>query len=100
MLRNAVTKVGIDQTLVRNSSISRHTLEIGNHIFREAHGDRHLELGCVGITTRLHLGEVVSGFMAFHVRSLAQGLIPADIDVVRMLLSAREVDVVFGSNLR
>ena len=37
-----------------NFSIDRHAFEIGNHIFREPHGDGGLELRCVGVPTRLH----------------------------------------------
>ncbi len=35
MLRNAVTEVKIDNTLVRNASIRCHALEIGDNVFGE-----------------------------------------------------------------
>lgn len=43
MLRDTVSEIEIDEALVRNPRINRHAFEIGDHVFRESHGDGRLE---------------------------------------------------------
>jgi hypothetical protein len=66
MLHNTVAEIEIDKALVRNPGIGRHVFEISDYVFREPHGDRCLELRCVGVSTRFHFREIVFGFHGFY----------------------------------
>ena len=61
VLGDTVSKVQIDKTLVRNTSLGSHALEVGDHVLRKTHGDRLLELGGVRIRPRFHFGKIVFG---------------------------------------
>ena len=66
MRHDAITQVQVDQALVRNARLISHALEVVHNVFRQAHRDRLLELGRVGIAARLHFGKVVFGFHSSH----------------------------------
>ena len=65
MLCNTVAEIKIDKALVRNPCIDRHAFEISDYVFGEPHGDRCLELRCVGVPARLHFREIVFSFHGF-----------------------------------
>lgn len=46
---DAIAQIQIDQALVGNACLVGHTLEVGQYILGQAHGDRLFQLGCVGI---------------------------------------------------
>lgn len=45
----AIAQIQIDQTLVGYASIFGHAFEIGDHVIRQSHRHRPLELGCIRI---------------------------------------------------
>jgi hypothetical protein len=65
ILRKAVSKVEIDEALVRYHRLRGHAFEVLNHILREAHGYRFLKLGRVWVSARLHLRLIV---FSLHVK--------------------------------
>ena len=71
ILSKAVSEVEIDEALVRNSGLCGHAFEVLNHIFGETHGYRLLELGCIWVSTRFHLRQIVLSLHVIHLDSSA-----------------------------
>lgn len=65
-LNKTIPQIQIDQALIRHPGLLRHRLEVRHHVFRQAHGDRLLELRRVRIWSRLHLRKIVFWLHLMH----------------------------------